>query len=161
MVANGDNNRISLFSEFIDGDSNSDKESMSSPADHENSGNDNDNSCLAALMAHDNDLDKDSWGSHLDNNSDNSNIPYGDMVQDDRYLIESTEEPTAAMDTYDINIERIVKIDLERLHFPTANSDEDSVTLILDPYPDAYRLMDHVLRYQFIMHQNDHWKDED
>ena len=66
------------------------------------------------------------------------------------------------MDTYNIdNIERIVKTDSERLCFPTANSDKDSIALILDFYPDVYGLMDHVLQHQFIMHQNNHWKDED
>ena len=109
---------------------------MPSLEDYKDSDNHEDNSSLAALMAHDDKLDKDSWGSHLKNNSDNSNVPYGDMVWDSRYFIndESTKEPTATADTYNINnIERIVETDLERLCFPTANSDKDSVALSLDP----------------------------
>ena len=107
-------------------------------------------SCLAALMAHDDESDKDSWGSHLENNLDNSDIPYGDMVQDGRYFInnKSTKEPMAETDTYNIHIKRIIKIDSEILCFPTANSDKDSGALILDPYLDAYCLMDHVLRHR-------------
>ena len=56
------------------------------------------------------------------------------MVRDGRYLInnKSAKEPTAATDTYDIDIEQNVKIDLERLCFPMANIDNDSVALILD-----------------------------
>ena len=117
MVANGDKNGISLFA--IDKDS-SDDDSMPSLEAYKDSDDDNDDSCLAALMAPNTKSDKESWGSHLENNLDNSNIPYENMVQDSRYLIddESSEEPTAATNMYNIdNIKRIVKIDLERLRF--------------------------------------------
>ena len=147
MVANGDKNGISIFA--IGKDS-SDNDSMPSLEDYNDSDNDDDESCLAALMAHDNKLDKDSWGSHLKNDLDNSDVPYGDMVRDSRYFIdnESREEPTVATDTYNIdNIERIVETDSERLHFPTTDSNKDSIALILDPYPEVYCLMDHVLQH--------------
>ena len=100
MVANGDKNGISIFA--IDKDSSND-DSMPSLKDYEYSDDDDDDSCLAALMTNDNESDKDSWGSHLDNNLDNSNVPYGDMVQDSRYLIDdkSSKELTAATDTYE------------------------------------------------------------
>ena len=147
MVANVDENRIILFT--ID-EYRSDNDSMTSLEAYKDSDNDNDDSCLAALMAHDDKSEKDSWGSHLKNNSDNSDVPYGDMVQDSRYFIDdkSSEEPKAATDTYDIdNIKRIVEIASERLRFLTANSNKDSIASSLDLYPDAYCLMGDLLRH--------------
>ena len=76
MVADGNNGGISLFAKFIidvdselsgtmpelliDEDSSSNNDSMPSLVEHEISDKDNDDSYLAALMAHDNESDEDS-----------------------------------------------------------------------------------------------------
>ena len=179
MVADGDDDGISLFSEFVNNDDSSsissipellvyedssgDDESMPSlvdrhsDVDYESDDSDNDtkesdecddNVYLPAFMARENDSDEsdeDSWGSHLKNNSDNSDVPYGDMVRgSERYgELEDNDDPnvrpTAATEVYDIdNIEDIVEMDEDRLRFPTTDSDDKSIPSSLDPYPGAY-----------------------
>ena len=45
----------------------------------------NDDSVMPTLVAQAEDSDEDSWGSHLENNLDNSNVLYRDMVWNYEY----------------------------------------------------------------------------
>ena len=48
----------------------------------------NDDSVIPALVAQAENLDKDSWGGHLEKKLDNSNVLYGDMVWNYKYKSE-------------------------------------------------------------------------
>ena len=131
-------------------------------------------SWMPALMTRENSSDEDSWGSHLENNSDNSDVPYGDMVRGsetygelERYNDDenensdvdndaSNERSTTVTEVYDIdNIHELVEREGEQIRFPTTNSDEDSIPSSLDPYPEAYRLTNFALRERFFRYQHD------
>ena len=128
---------------------------------------DNNESVLTALVAHSEDSGKDSWGSHLTNNSNNSDVPYRNVVRNyDNNLDYDSRDLEGSNNVerfFEYSMEDLIQMDQEepeRLQFKRTDKDnslkEASTAASLDPYPEAYCLGDQPL-HACIRNFNDNW----
>ena len=150
----------SLISRNIDSDEDSNASTADDTVGDDSVDNNNDtmpaliHSFEVAFMASTEESDYDSW----EENSDNSDVPFRDIVRDPRY-------DTTSSDDDNDNEERVVKYSMEDLVNMSPDrlifeQDEESTFSSLDPYPDAYKLRDQDLQERIRRIKDVEWSDE-
>ena len=125
----------------------------------------NNDSMILALVAWAEDSDSNSWGSHLENNLDNSDMPYRDIVRsydcksdNGSANVDKTNNVEPKVVEYTMsNVVWMAREEPKRLIFERDNDKELYAVASLDHYSEAYCLGNQELRARFHTIKNDKW----